>query len=374
MTESRIDHTATLLKDGRVLICGGYGGHFESLNTAEVYEPGEGFSPVPAMLPVSAVQSSQSALLLSDGRVLLASVCRTQSEPFETLCGELFDPSRQAFTSARLVEATFSTAGILWYKAVALNDGNALIVSNFGEYGAVRAERYDPRTNSTERLGVQLHVQAPYFGLVGLDDGRILILGRSQSASRTALRARVEMAGEMYSPKSDSLSSVDALKISAEVFETSNLYLFAREGGSPGLGEGIMESRVYVRKLPDGRVLLVFGLPRSVLVYDPRSDTLSRLPDIDWESDEIPRYWHFVVILRNGSVLISDDQRGRCAIWDPLTGRITTTGSMLTPRKRYAATLLADGKVLITGGIAGPTEVLSSAEIYDPATGQFSDH
>ena len=45
-------------------------------------------------------------------------------------------------------------------------------------------------------------------------------------------------------------------------------------------------------------------------------------------------------------------------------------GGMAVPRIAFAATTLADGRVLITGGISygGPTD---TAEIFDPATGEF---
>ena len=49
------------------------------------------------------------------------------------------------------------------------------------------------------------------------------------------------------------------------------------------------------------------------------------------------------------------------------------TGSMLVARQDHRATLLPDGRVLITGGQANFSAVpLSSAEIYNPATGTFS--
>ena len=48
-------------------------------------------------------------------------------------------------------------------------------------------------------------------------------------------------------------------------------------------------------------------------------------------------------------------------------GRWTATGSLGTARCHHTATLLPSGKVLVAGGSNGVS--LSSAELYDPATG-----
>jgi hypothetical protein len=49
-------------------------------------------------------------------------------------------------------------------------------------------------------------------------------------------------------------------------------------------------------------------------------------------------------------------------LYDPVTGVWSTTGSLATGRGSHTATLLPNGKVLVSGGYnAGP---LASAELY----------
>jgi hypothetical protein len=52
-------------------------------------------------------------------------------------------------------------------------------------------------------------------------------------------------------------------------------------------------------------------------------------------------------------------------------GTWTTTGSMNTARTRHTATLLPNGKVLVAGGF-NQTNLLASAEIYDPSAGKWT--
>jgi hypothetical protein len=86
-------------------------------------------------------------------------------------------------------------------------------------------------------------------------------------------------------------------------------------------------------------------------------------------------------LLPGGKVLIAggtdwDFTIGSAEVYDPSTGTFTATGSMSVPRADHTATLLPTGKVLIIGGSQtlanGPGNLLSSAEIYDPATETFS--
>jgi Galactose oxidase, central domain/IPT/TIG domain len=91
------------------------------------------------------------------------------------------------------------------------------------------------------------------------------------------------------------------------------------------------------------------------------------------------RSGHSATLLASGKVLIvggGDDASAE--LFDPATEKFAPTGSLSTPRYGASANLLADGRVLIAGGFgttAGPDghlPRLSSAELYDPQTGNFS--
>ena len=88
------------------------------------------------------------------------------------------------------------------------------------------------------------------------------------------------------------------------------------------------------------------------------------------------RYAHTATLLPNGLVLVAGGEGANSTVlssaelYNPATGKSTVTGSMSTPRQGHTATLLSDGQVLVVGGL-NPT-YLDSAELYDPATGQWT--
>ena len=70
-------------------------------------------------------------------------------------------------------------------------------------------------------------------------------------------------------------------------------------------------------------------------------------------------------------------QTATAELFDPATESFTSTGSMLSARTGFSATLLQDGRVLVAGGFSRFCRgllscYLSSAELFDPASGTFS--
>jgi hypothetical protein len=92
-----------------------------------------------------------------------------------------------------------------------------------------------------------------------------------------------------------------------------------------------------------------------------------------------PRGGHTATLLANGKVLVAggysygfpSQVTSSAELYDPVARTFEQTGSMNLPRAYHTATLLADGKVLIAGGNGG-SQNLQSAELYDPSTGRFA--
>jgi hypothetical protein len=87
------------------------------------------------------------------------------------------------------------------------------------------------------------------------------------------------------------------------------------------------------------------------------------------------RSGHIATMLPNGKVLVaggvgSSGPLSSAELYDPATGTWTPTGTMNNYRYGPTATLLPGGKVLVAGGDNGGS--LSSTELYDPATGLWT--
>lgn len=108
------------------------------------------------------------------------------------------------------------------------------------------------------------------------------------------------------------------------------------------------------------------------------------LIDPEWQeagAASVSRNGGTATLLQNGRVLLTGGMQGSsrhssAELFDPQTGRFEVTGSMTAPRFQHTATLLRDGTVLIAGG-SGLHEELGvpshrSAETYDPRSGTFT--
>jgi hypothetical protein len=129
--------------------------------------------------------------------------------------------------------------------------------------------------------------------------------------------------------------------------------------------------------LRDGKVILVGGTNSKLLssaeLYDPTTGKFTSVGEM-----AVGREGHTATLLGNGNVLIvggCTDGAHDAEIFDVKTQLFEPTGKMSTRRSGHTATILPDGKVLIVGGTDSfqrNRKVLASAELYNPATGKFT--
>jgi len=179
MSTARAGHTATLLRDGRVLVAGGYSSTSagRELATAELYDPTTGsFSPTANTMTVA--RYGQSATLLADGRVLIAGGYDQRGG----LSGvDLFDPATNRFEpTSNLLDGQSCHEGTLLRNGDVLITGGGTVVGESGR--EARAELYNPTTGLFRYTGPYadtIPVNA-YNGLVGIaatmwSNGTVLI-------------------------------------------------------------------------------------------------------------------------------------------------------------------------------------------------------
>jgi len=165
MHHARLSHTATLLRDGRVLVAGGRGSEVNA--SAEIYDPKDGtFRETGSM---TAARYKHTAGLLPDGRVLLAGGADERDWHGTLSSAEIYDPQRGTFTATSpLHDPRFKLPGA----AAQLRSGDLLVAG-----GNRQAEVYGGRTGKfvvvTGDMGDARHFMTETL----LSDGRVLLAG-----------------------------------------------------------------------------------------------------------------------------------------------------------------------------------------------------
>ena len=129
---------------------------------------------------------------------------------------------------------------------------------------------------------------------------------------------------------------------------------------------------------------LVGLLSGATLALGPARRASAQVVGPSWSltgSLNTARHNHTATLLANGKVLVAGGMPDRLGpftylntaeLYDPATGTWSYTGNLNTGRSSHTATLLASGQVLVTGGEVGNDQFTNSAELYDPATGTWS--
>jgi N-acetylneuraminic acid mutarotase len=259
MTTPRYDATATVLRDGRVLVVGGFDGGYEATSSAEIYDPTSNSWTRTGRLATA--RGSHGAALLPDGRVLVAgghSGHGKQLAPLAT--AEYWSPATGTWWPAPTMSHDYEAT-----RAVSLPDGRVLAC---GPDPAV-SEILDPRGDRWSDIGPVPVGQCD--SLAVLTDGRVLAVGGGRgtavwSPAAGWSGAGVLLAGHQYPATTRLPDGRVLLAGGLEAEDSGNTVVADAEIYDPGTdswaGAGAMRSPRWsfgMVTLQDGRVVAIGG-------------------------------------------------------------------------------------------------------------------
>jgi WD40 repeat protein len=390
MTNEHTYHTATLLPNGKVLVAGGYDFVNGSLNSCELYNPASGTWTNTGSLNYNRFQHTTT--VLTNGLVLAV------GGDGSGYC-ELYNPATGtwAVTGTNLVPRQNLTATLL-------TNGLVLIAGGSGDN---TSELYNPATGLWTYTGAMTAIRVNHTATL-LPNGQVLVAGGYDETGTNALSST-----ELYDPASGTwITNLDMVSVrvqqTATLLPNGNVLVAGGYDGnndiaiselyysppvvSPGMWTltGSLTNALYLQTatlLPNGKVLVAGGADYSgnvfaaAQLYDSTNGT--------WTSTTAMAkacYAHTATLLPNGKVLVAGGTTNQydptsaslvqpAELFNPTNDTWATTGALNFPRFFHTATLLANGKVLVTGGMSSngyPTTILNSSELYDPATGLWT--
>ncbi|RYZ42868.1 MAG: tandem-95 repeat protein [Myxococcaceae bacterium] len=390
MATVRLNHTATLLTSGKVLVAGGNLTYTSASTTytrlAELFDPVTGTWKGVAALAVPRAQ--HTATLLPSGRVLV--VAGASSSASASVTTELFDPETETWSPADVL-----TTGRYAHTATLLPNGQVLVAGGLTSSGAARlvsAEIFNSETGSWSPTGSMSASRAMASATLLLT-GKVLLAGGTVTNAPAELfnpaNGQWSLTGTPVSVRQEHSATLlpsGQVLIAGGSTGAHNSYLTSAELYDPatGLWKSTSKSMSAPHKwhaallMPEGRVLVMGGAyywhpegyhysTNVAEVYVPSTDTWQQLGLL-----QTSRAFLTSTLLPSGRVLIAGGYYMSYGTPSALnssevfetSGRWTLEGSATTPRVHHAVTPLSSGQFLVTGG-RNATGALASADLHD---------
>jgi hypothetical protein len=377
LASARYQHTATLLPNGLVLVAGGVGSS-GALATAELYNPATGTWTTTGSMVVARHQHTTT--LLANGLVLVAG---GQGNSGQLASAELYNPATGTWT------ATGSLAtGRYQHTATLLTNGLVLVAGGLGSVGALlSAEMYNPATGTWTAANSLTTARDQHTATL-LPSGLVLVAG-GLGNSGTLVSA------ELYNPATGTWAAANSLATgraahTATLLPNGQLLVAGGQGNSGSLASAelynpatgtwtatnsLITARYFdtATLLPNGQLLVAGGQGNSGALATAELYYPNPTPGA-WTataSMATNRSDHTTTLLPSGLVLVVGGSGTNSAeLYHPATGTWQAASSLATNRSSHTATLLPSGLVLVAGG-AGASGLLASGELYNPATGAW---
>jgi WD40 repeat protein len=204
--------------------------------------------------------------------------------------------------------------------------------------GDTSAELYDPATGTFTATGSMAQARA-FLQATLLPNGKVLVTG-----------------GGYGTPMRPAPGPTEVYDAGTAAFAATGTMLTKRFEHTASL-------------LSDGKVLVAGGYGVSAELYDPATGNFTATGSMITDHSG-----HTATLLAGGTVLVVGGGDASAELYDPATGTFTPTGSMAQARALLQATLLPNGKVLVTGGGYGTPmrPVPGPAEVYDAGAVAFT--
>ncbi len=363
LVTARNGHTATLLPNGRVFVAGGISWDGTTSTylpsfSPEIYDPATGAFAVTGS-PLQ-TRTNHTATLLADGKVLIAGGRPYPAGGVLSLA-QLYDPATGLITTTGSLRE-----GRTGHTATRLPNGKVLVAGGSYQISGTRnpdgsftpcpplticpdvltiypaGELYEPTTGTFAATGSLATGRTGHTATL-LANGKVLIAGGYYG---DALPATFPAAAELYDPAMGVFTATGSLATGGRSGHTATL-------------------------LPNGKVLIAGGgnggvsAPGSEL-YDPATGGFTSTGSLVTE-----RAGHTAALLANGKVLIAggignSTYLSSAELYDPATGNFTATGGFTTARSEHTATLLTNDMVLLSGGYNQNNVSLFDSQLYAP--------
>jgi hypothetical protein len=242
-----------------------------------------------------------------------------------------------------------------------LQDGRILICGGLNVFTPTSsAAIYTPATNAITSVGPMTVARYAHTATL-LPSGKVLIAGGTDVDNVLAPLATAEI----FDPNSNTFTATGPM-VNRRSLHTATL-------------------------LPTGKVLLAGSYntleQQTAEIFDPATNAFTAAPQMTTKRAE-----HSAVPLTNGNILImggvtacavsagdgfcTDLHLSSAEIYDSSTNSFSAVGPMHVGRRLASVVVLKSGKVFVVGGAdqlgTSPSMATTQAELYDPATRQFS--